>query len=166
MDFYLKKVREALERATEGITTEQLERRPGEKWSAAQILEHLSLTYTGTIKIMQKCLQAGKPMATSPTMYQRLAVTLVVGLGRMPEGRTAPAHTVPRGMSGTEALAQIQANLDTMEKVIAKCERQFGPRVKIADHAILGPLSAPQWRKFHWVHGRHHAKQIERMRGK
>lgn len=166
MDFYLKKTREALERATEGMTPEQLERRPGEKWSAAQILEHLSLTYTGTIKAMQKCLQAGKPMATSPTMYQRLAVALVVGLGRMPEGRTAPAHTVPRGTPGRESLAQVQANLHAMEEAIAQCERQFGPKVKIADHTVLGPLSAPQWRKFHWVHGRHHAKQIERMRGK
>jgi DinB family protein len=164
MDFYLKKVREALERATEGMTPEQLERHPGEKWSAAQILEHLSLTYTGTIKAMEKCLQAGKPMASSPTMYQRLAVTLVVGLGHMPEGRTAPAHTVPHGMSGREALTQIRTNLDAMEEAIVKCERQFGARVKIADHTILGPLSAPEWRKFHWVHGRHHAKQIERLR--
>jgi DinB superfamily len=164
MDFYLKQVREALERATEGMTPEQLERRPGEKWSAAQILEHLSLTYAGTAQAMEKCIQAGRPMATSPRMFQRVAVVLVVGLGHMPEGRTAPAYTVPRGLSGKEALAQIWTNLDAMEEIISKCERQFGGRVKIADHSILGPLSAAQWRKFHWVHGRHHAKQIERLR--
>jgi hypothetical protein len=28
------------------------------------------------------------------------------------------------------------------------------------DHLILGPLTAGQWRKFHWVHGQHHARQI------
>jgi hypothetical protein len=33
------------------------------------------------------------------------------------------------------------------------------------DHPFLGPLTASQWRKFHLVHGRHHARQIrERMK--
>jgi hypothetical protein len=28
---------------------------------------------------------------------------------------------------------------------------------------MLGPLTAGQWRKFHLIHGRHHAKQIRRL---
>jgi hypothetical protein len=34
----------------------------------------------------------------------------------------------------------------------------------VLDHLILGPLTAAQWRKFHWIHGRHHVKQILRLR--
>jgi len=29
---------------------------------------------------------------------------------------------------------------------------------------VLGPLTASQWRKFHWIHGRHHVKQISERR--
>jgi len=34
------------------------------------------------------------------------------------------------------------------------------------DHLFLGPLTANEWRKFHWVHGRHHARQIRERMGK
>ena len=51
-----------------------------------------------------------------------------------------------------------------MDKLIAQCEAQYGARNKVLDHPILGPLTARQWRKFHWVHGRHHMKQISRLR--
>ncbi len=165
MDFYLEKLRTALEQATAGMTAEELDRRPGEKWSAAQILEHLSLTYSGTVRAMEKCLQAGKPLATSVTMKQRIAQAVVVKMGHMPEGRQAPERTLPRGMSGTEALEQIRVNLAAMEEAISRAEKKFA-KTKVADHAILGPLSASEWRKFHWVHGRHHARQIERLKRK
>jgi hypothetical protein len=164
MDFYLRELREALERATAGMTAEQLERCPGEKWSAAQILEHLSLTYSGTVKGMEKCLKAGQPLATSPTLKQRVAAIVVVRCGHMPEGSKSPAMAVPRGMGGSEALALVRENLAAMDDAIARCERQFGARVKVLDHVILGPLTVAEWRKFHWVHGRHHARQIERLK--
>jgi hypothetical protein len=47
-----------------------------------------------------------------------------------------------------------------METGFNDCECRFGSATKILDHPILGPLTAEQWRKFHWVHGRHHARQI------
>ncbi|MGZ4836286.1 MAG: DUF1569 domain-containing protein [Terriglobales bacterium] len=34
------------------------------------------------------------------------------------------------------------------------------------DHPFLGPLTADEWRKFHWVHGRHHTRQIRERIGK
>jgi len=82
----------------------------------------------------------------------------------MPEGRKAPAATTPRGLPSNEVLAEIWTNLDAMEDAIERCERQFGAKVKIVNHPILGPLNATGWRKFHWVHARHHAKQIEEMK--
>jgi len=49
--------------------------------------------------------------------------------------------------------------------VLAECERRFGKRSKLANHFILGPLTAQEWRRFHWVHTRHHMKQIARLKG-
>src|SRR5689334_23935142 len=163
MDFYLEELREALERATSGMTADQLERRPGEKWSAAEILEHLSLTYSGTVKGLEKCMASGKPLATSPTLKHRVAEFVVVGLGHMPKGRKAPERSVPRGMPGSEALRALRENLGAMDEAIARCEQRFGEKVKIMHHPFLGPLSITGWKKFHWVHGRPHARQIEKL---
>jgi hypothetical protein len=50
-----------------------------------------------------------------------------------------------------------------MDRIIAQCEARCGKRVKLLNHSVLGPLSGTEWRKFHWVHGRHHIKQIWRL---
>jgi hypothetical protein len=44
--------------------------------------------------------------------------------------------------------------------VIAECEARLGSWRKLLDHPVLGPLTAREWREFHWIHGRHHVKQI------
>ncbi len=164
MDRYLQWALTAIEAATRGMDSEQLMRGPERKWSAAQILEHLSLAYSGTTKLMQRTLQAGAATATAPSIRDRIATGVVVGLRYMPGGRQAPEHTRPRGLNGGEALKAIRSNLCAMDAALDQCEQRFGSRCKLANHPILGPLSIPQWRKFHWVHTRHHMKQIERLR--
>jgi hypothetical protein len=59
--------------------------------------------------------------------------------------------------------SEVGVKIAAMDAILAKCEAQFG-RGKVLDHPILGPLTAAQWRKFHFVHGRHHVKQILRLR--
>jgi hypothetical protein len=59
-------------------------------------------------------------------------------------------------------LRNIAVHIADMDRVLAECARRFGAG-KLANHFILGPLSAHQWRKFHWVHTRHHMKQITRL---
>jgi hypothetical protein len=67
-------------------------------------------------------------------------------------------------MAPAEAKRVITPELQQMGSGLDDCERRFGSRTKIMDHPILGPLTAEEWRKFHWVHGRHHVRQIrERM---
>jgi hypothetical protein len=150
------------------MTPEQLawrpEGRPEAKWSAAEILEHLSLTFASTSKLLGRSLRAERLEVPPATRSQKLATLVVVGLGHMPKGRKAPEFTRPRGADPQTAPHDIQKNLHAMRGVIDECERRFGRRAKIALHAILGPLTAPQWRKFHWVHTRHHMRQIAALR--
>jgi hypothetical protein len=82
----------------------------------------------------------------------------------MPSGRKAPAFAVPKGLPPDEVLRNIPIHIADMDRVLAECERRFGVRCRLADHAILGPLTAHQWRKFHWVHTCHHIKQIARLK--
>jgi hypothetical protein len=168
MDSYLERLQQAIASATRGMSSEELTRHPQGppegKWSAAEVLEHLYLTYTGTLKGFQRWLEAGKPLASVPTFRQRLSIALVTGIGYLPKGRKSPERNCPRGTPPEKVVAEIGPSIAAMDKLIAQCEAQYGARIKVLDHPILGPLTARQWRKFHWVHGRHHVKQILKLR--
>jgi len=160
----LLRVQHAIDDAVRGMNIQQLSWHREGKWSAASVLEHLSLSYEGTAKGLQRCLEAGRPSATAPTGRQRVASFVVTGLRYMPRGRQAPSRVVPKGVPPETVLAEVQRNLAAADHAISRCEAQFGTGAKIANHPILGPLTARQWRTFHWVHARHHMKQIARIR--
>ena len=166
MNPYLERLRRELEDAVGDAGNSELTQAPVGKWNAAQILEHLFLTYKHTNRGMEECLEQGTPLATSATVKDRLATMLVVDLGYMPGGRKAPERAVPRGMPPEEVRQAIVLELQKMQAALDDGERRFGARTKIMDHPFLGPLTANEWRKFHWVHGRHHARQIRERIGK
>jgi hypothetical protein len=102
MDRYLTRLHEALLSATGDMTTEAWMRRPEGKWSAAEVLEHLCLTYRNTGRGFTRCLQAGKPLASSPTVRQRLKTLLVAELGYFPPGRNARRRAAARHFGGND----------------------------------------------------------------
>jgi hypothetical protein len=75
-----------------------------------EILEHLYLTYTGTVKAFQSVTEAGKPLSTGQSWRQRGRTPIVVTLGHM---------TAQRSSSGI-ATARI-----TAEKVLVEIGRKI-----------------------------------------
>lgn len=164
MDPRLDNLKQALESAVEGMSSGQWTWHLPGKWCAAELLEHLYLTYTGTIKGFERVMAAGKPLGSRPSMENRLRTFVVVGLAHMPDGVKAPAVTVPKGLPVAKVRDEFGAKIVEMDAIITQCEARFGGRVHVLDHPILGPLTAPQWRKLHVVHGRHHHKQLLQLR--
>jgi len=166
MDSYLERLRKELEDAVGGGSAGGWTQAPAGKWNAGQILEHLYLTYKLSTRGVEKALEKDAPLATRATLKQRIAVLVVLSLEYIPSGRDAPERLIPQGMSPEEARQAMEAELQKMVSVLDECERRFGARTKILDHLFLGPLTVDQWRKFHWIHGRHHARQIRERMGK
>jgi hypothetical protein len=164
VDPHLATLQAAIASAIDGLSAEQLAWHPPQKWCAAEILEHLYLTYTGTTKGFGRVLAAGQPLAANPTWKNRAQALIVLGLGYLPSGRKAPAHAQPRGLPPAQVASEIISKIAEMDEVIARCQQKFGSRVKVLDHPFLGPFSSSQWRKFHLVHGLHHVKQIHTLR--
>lgn len=166
MNAHLQRLKVAIDSATRDMSESDMTRRPSEgKWSVAEILEHLSLTYKGTAKNMERSLAAGKPLGGKPSLKQRLINVLVLDIGYLPTGRNSPEGAKPKGMPGDQVLSEIHTRLANMDDVIQSCESKFGSRAFVADHPVLGPITMQQWSKFHLVHGMHHVRQIVRMRG-
>ena len=164
MDLRLQRLREEIAAAISGLSAEQLSQHPPGKWCAAEVLEHLYLTYTGTLKGFERVTEAGKPLATTQSWKQRGQTLVVVVFGHMPSGREAPRVSRPRGLPLEKVLAEIGPTIAEMDDSVARCEQKFGLSRKLLDHPILGPLTGSEWRKFHLVHGLHHLKQIKRLR--
>jgi len=166
MDSHLQRLNQELEDATWGASDNDLLQAPEGKWNSAQILEHLFLTYKGTNQGIARCLKKNAPLATRATLKHRFATLLAVNLGYMGGGRKAPQLAVPRNMPPEEVRHGIAPELQRMAEGLEECDRRFGAGTKLMDHPILGPLTVDEWRKLHWLHGRHHARQIRERIGK
>lgn len=163
MDVFLQRALDRIEQVTRGVPVDLLRRHPPGKWSAAEVLGHLTLTFISTAKLMRRHLETARPAADRPNWKQRAARWGVIGAGLFPKGRPAPEFAVPKDVVADDALPQFREALAVMDKALTQCEQQFGAAAPVASHFAFGPLTVRQWRKFHWVHTRHHAKQIENL---
>jgi hypothetical protein len=163
----LRKLQEAVSSSIAGLSDDQWSWHPPEKWCAAEVIEHLYLTYTGTIKGCESVLATGKVNVNASTWRHRMAKIVVIRFGHMPSGRESPARARPRGLPREKVLAeivpQIIPKIAEMDEFLNRCERELGSG-PLLDHPIIGPLTAAEWKKFHLVHGLHHVKQILRLR--
>jgi len=156
----LAKLHKTLSEAVAGMDVRDLSRHPEGKWSAAEILDHLNLTYLGTIKNLERRIAEGKTCGEGDRRKKRLPRFVVTRLGYLPHGRKSPERALPRGTPAQQITSEVMESMARLDGVLTQCEARFPGGVPIAEHPILGPLTAAEWRGFHLAHGRHHAKQV------
>ena len=160
----LEMCRDGLRRALEGISPAGADAAQGDKWSIANIVEHLDMTYTRNAAGLERRLRKGEAPERKRTLRQIAIRVLIVKLGFFPPGRTAPDTVLPQGRPFTEVVAGLDGHLEELDRWLAEGERAFGATRSVLDHPIIGPFSVDDWRRFHWVHTRHHLKQIQGRR--
>lgn len=162
----LQRADRVLRESAGDLSPEALARRPPGKWSGAEILEHLGLTFSTTVRGLHRLVEHGPPAMPPPSFKQRFGTLLVVHAGYFPDGRPSPDAVKPRGADPSAVLATTLGHLASLDTALDAAELRFGPQMRVMQHPVLGPFSLHEWRKFHWVHTRHHARQIrERARG-
>ena len=175
MNSVLASLETTLTQALDGLDAAQTQLRPrasgagtfSEKWSIQQIVEHLLLTYKSTCGAIQHRLDKGKPTDARATPQQRVFQFFLINLGIFPEGRPAPPMVTPgphsKPLSGQQLIASVHEDLVTLDPIFDQAEKTFGHQ-RATTHQILGPLNIAQWRRFHLIHTRHHARQIRAIR--
>ncbi len=142
------------------LNREDWHRRVPGKWSIAQLVQHLAIGIDTVATTFEK--RASKQgMKRRATPRETLLRHVMLGLGRLNSGRDAPAGTVPEDRPDPEATtAQFRMGVARLEAMVQSWppERQLQVFVK---HPVVGDLNLPEWVRFHYVHCRHHAKQIE-----
>jgi|tagenome__1003787_1003787.scaffolds.fasta_scaffold20886975_3 hypothetical protein len=165
----LDQTREMLAAPLAGCSAEQLARHPANdpaRWSASQVIEHLSATWRSTTNGIEDRLQKNRPLRTRSTLAQRLLQLAICECGYFPKRHKAPLPVQPgkvqtEPLSGNELIARFSATLEVMDGMLNRIESQ-SKNAPVLTHFLLGPLSVRQWRRFHRLHARHHLAQIER----
>lgn len=153
-----------------GLDSAQTQLRPTSRpnrWSIQQIVEHLLLTYSSTETAINARLEKRTPTRAKPNMLQHVSQYTVIRLGYFPHGRKAPPAVMPTAtetpLSGDELTHSAGEHLLRLDALFDEGEKLFGLD-RCASHTVLGPLSIPQWGRFHLIHGAHHLKQILAIR--
>lgn len=168
MNATLQSLEKKLAEAVGGLDSARMQARLPRKWSIQQVVEHLILSYSATEAVLTSRISKGRPTQARRSLAQHCGQIYVIRLGYFPRGVSAPDEVTPSDDSPPlpgEQLASIAAeHLVRMDALLDRTSDLFGDRERSVSHVILGPLSPPQWRKFHLVHGLHHIKQIQATR--
>jgi DinB superfamily len=163
----LDEIRELLSTPLAGRSAEQLAHHPAgdpSRWSAQQVIEHLTATWRMTTTGVEDRLKKGRPLLTRPTLRQRALQLLICDLSYFPKGMSAPEPVRPSpeqpATSGDDLIARIGATLAAMDTVLNRIEPEARGAV-VLNQGPLGPMNVHRWRRFHHSHARHHAAQIK-----
>lgn len=134
-------------------------RAPG-KWSPAQVVEHVTLSYEGH----RKMVQGGIPQSGNPRITQWLARTFFLPrLFRMGDftqkGLKAPRFIVPSDTPAlaSELLPRLEAAATGLEQDLTAASAAGQAKVV---HPFFGPLALPDLLQFVVIHARHHLPQV------
>jgi hypothetical protein len=162
------KVRGRLKALIESIPPEKTSVLPeGEKWTIAQILEHVTMVDESTVKICAKLLKKAQDAGqTSEGQVMISDEFLQKGAEIATMKVDAPSFVQPSaGQSVAESLAKLDetaARLDEMRSLfesVRGCEFKF-------PHPFFGEITAQEWLALKGGHEMRHIKQIDRVLGK
>jgi hypothetical protein len=135
-------------------------------WSIAAIVEHLSLTERRVTQALDGMLpkhsdatSADDKDESPPRNFTPFSLDVYVEQARDKKFE-APEFIRPRGVSFTDALAQLEESRAALEAM--------RPRFEVADyskqfpHPAFGMLNPGQWLAFIGIHEERHLRQIER----
>ena len=163
----LDATRARLTESVEGLGEGQEQFRPApERWSIADIFEHLALAEAGSVKLFDRLLQKAEGEGCTRAAADPFAPVSLVEQAAPFRGQKfqSPEQIRP---TGKVALADSLASLDDSLARI----RALRPRLERADcaeqrfpHPVFGPLNLYQWLLFTAAHEERHLAQINALK--
>ena len=137
------------------------QRAPAGTWTSAQIVEHLALGLTLSAATFQNRRNHPPMTRRRRTPAEQIARFLIFGFSWFPPRRKAPERTIPpaaidRATAEAHFLAGIEAG-DQVDRALLPARRSN----LFVKHPRLGDQTIEEWMRFHVIHARHHARQIQ-----
>ena len=162
---------ESHERFTQGVgqlsADDELQQRPApERWSIAEIVEHVAIVESSITKLigmmLHKAASAGAPLPDRGGRIAPISIEDFVARS-LKEKYRAPEMALPRGASITDSLARLERARETLRELRPSIEATDGTTVNYP-HPVFGPLNLYQWLIMVGVHRDRHLRQIEAIK--
>lgn len=155
---YLTESRNGVADAVKGLSEAQWKFKPvPDRWSIAEIVEHLAVTED----LVSKKVLVDLPAAPAPSASHNARQVDALVLAKMNDRSVkaqAPPQIVPTGRwSPSGALQHL---LDSRAQTIALFEAMPDPRHHVIDHPAFGPLDGYEWVLVVAAHSARHTQQI------
>jgi hypothetical protein len=154
---YLAETRNNLIEAVKGLTEEQWKFKPApDRWSAAEVLEHVVLIENMVHGILAKIEQAPAPAPDrDPLKVDALILTKVPDRS---EKAQAPPPALPAGRwTPADTLDKFQKSRAETTVILKSASALRG---HVVDHPVFGPLDGYEWILAVSAHSERHMKQI------
>ena len=163
----IDETRARLYRRVEGLSDEQVTARPRpDAWTAAEIIEHLSLIEDRLVKMMSMMLTkaegAGARTSDAPVEMKAFSLDEFVERARS-EKYDAPEAVRPSGtVTLSDSLAKLRRSRETLHDLRPRIEATDLSKVTYP-HPAFGPLNFYGWLAFIGIHEERHLKQAENL---
>jgi hypothetical protein len=163
-----EKVRARLKDVVGSLPDERATALPeGEKWTVAQIVEHISMVDEGAMRICARLLR--KAQEAGRTHDGKVVITedfLQKGSEIAGIKVQAPDIVQPTGTKSiSDSLAKLDENSEQLEKLRELFKSVDGTELKFP-HPFFGDISAQEWLSLKGGHEMRHIKQIEKVLAK
>ena len=161
---HLDENRAVLRAAVDGVPRNLRETRPApDRWSVAEVLEHLTRVETGLTRFLAKRLADADASSAFLPDAETSSVVATVDNELLVDRRnkiTAGQHVVPTGeMSSDAGWTALEASRNDLKALVSSYEGRDISSVMLP-HPVLGPINAFQWFVFIGTHEARHAAQI------
>ena len=154
-----------LRAAVEAVPDERRSERPGpDRWSVAEVLEHLAIVERAVMKSCARQLATAReaglpPESETSSIVHALPPAQVANRERR---IVAPDPVRPRGLDAASAWSEIERTRAQLRDFVASCDGLALGQVAFA-HPALGTLNLYQWLLFAAGHHARHAAQIREI---
>jgi hypothetical protein len=162
------KIRARLKELVSPLTESQTSTLPeGEKWTVAQIVEHIAMVDGGAMRICAKLLQKAQDAGKSADGSVLISDNFLQKGSEISTMKVeAPEIVHPNaGQTIPESLAQLDETAETLDQMRELFETVDGTELKFP-HPFFGEISAQEWLALKGGHEMRHIRQIEKVLSK
>ena len=143
-----------------GVSDAAWYRAPKGKWSIAQIVQHVAIGVDLVARSFAELADA-QPMQRQNRPHETVLRHLTLGIGHYPGPLKALPQATPDAKPDRELVtAQFRMGVEQYKGIAATWTKEQ-QQERFVPHPLLGDLSFPEWVRFHYLHCRHHAGEIQ-----
>lgn len=136
---------------------------PGEGWSIAEVVEHVSLVEGGICRIVTRLLEKAREENRPSAVFATISASFTDGMRAIAnEKREAPEIVTPQGKSLDESLASLAETSARLIELRPMFDKFDSESFKFP-HPFFGDMSAAEWLVLAGGHKSRHIRQIQRL---